>query len=360
MIPPARGRFAARLRGAMPLMTGLVLFAVIAWWLVPGPAERTALIHRVHVAPAWLLLGLLATFVASLVTSARWQRMAEDAMGGAPLPYLVYFHALVLTRVLGQVSSTLAMDLVGRGLALRRAGAPQGLGHSVTQAVLERIFDLVLPLLMLAWALACGPTRTSPTLALAGFIAVCVGFTGLATVTLAPLTRLALRCLTALRRLRVRAATDASSASSASPTPSASPIPAAPSASLASPVPPVPRGLALRVGALSLVRYLAVLLQFWAVAAGVGVVLGAWQIAAATPIGQLAGMAGVTPGALGVQEAGWLGALAWVGLDAAAIAVFVLAQRLVLTSYFAVLSLLSWLLLRRTRPATCPPGQVPT
>ena len=323
-----------RLAHVLRWLAGALVLALIASWLVPGAAERDALLARLRLRPGWLAIGLCATFVTSLVTSARWQRMAEDAMGGTRLPYLVYFHALVLTRVLGQVSSTLAMDLVGRGVALGRAGAQHGLGHSVTQAVLERIFDLVLPLLMLVWALACWRADWDPGLALPGFVAVCIGFAGLATVMLAPLTRLALRCLAAVRRLRSR------------------PVDALV-------VPPVSRRLAMRVGGLSLARYLAMLVQFWAVAAGLGVDLGAVQIGAATPVGQLAGMVGITPGALGVQEAGWLGALAWVGVDAPAIAVFVLGQRLVLTAYFALLSLISWLLLRRRRPATsCLPGQV--
>lgn len=326
--PGTSGQLARGLR----LLTGLALWTIIVWWLVPGPDDRQALLARVRLAPLWLAVGLAATLLASLVTSARWRRMAEDAMGGTRLPYLVYFHALVLTRVLGQVSSTLAMDLVGRGVALRRAGAQHGLGHSVTQAVLERIFDLVLPLLMLAWAIACWRLGWDRQLALVGFVAVCLAFAGLATLLLAPLTRLALRCLAAVDRLRARPVT-------------------------ATVVPPVSRGLALRVGGLSLARYLAVLVQFWAVAAGLGIDLDALQIAAATPIGQLAGMVGVTPGALGIQEAGWLGALAWVGVEAPAIAVFVLGQRLVLTASFGLLSLASWLLLRRSL-TSCPPGQV--
>lgn len=310
----------ARLIAAARLLLGLALLLAALWWLLPGPVERQEVLARVHVEPIWLLLGLLATFAASVVTSARWQRMAEDAMAGTRLPYLVYFHALVLTRVLGQVSSTLVMDLVGRGVALRSAGSQRGLGHSVTQAVLERIFDLVLPLLMLAWAIAAHDTST--TAALAGFVGVCLGFAALAVFTLAPLTRLALWIYARLRR-------------------------APPEAE----VPPVARRLALQVGLLSLARYLAVILQFWAIAAALGVDLGALQIAAATPIAQLAGLIGVTPGALGIQEAGWLGGLRWVGVAAPAIAVFLLCQRLVLTANFAALSLLSWLLLRRRRAA---------
>ena len=113
-----------------------------------------------------------------------------------------------------------------------------------------------------------------------------------------------------------------------------------------------------RIGLLSLARYLAVLAQFWTVAAGVGIAMSFFQIAAAAPLGQLAGMAGFTPGALGIQEAGWLGAFTWVGLDAVAIGLFVLSQRLIITAYFSVLSLLSWLLLRRTRAAAL--NMIPT
>jgi len=321
----------ARLIAGLRLLVGLALLLALLWWLLPAPADRQALLARIELDPRFLLLALAATTLAAIVTSARWQRMAEDVMGGARLPALVYFHALCLTRVLGQVSSTLVMDLVGRGLALRRAGAPDGLGHSVTQAVLERLFDLALPLLMLAWAIPTWQRQPGDALALTGFLAVCLGFAVLAALLLVPLTRLALRALTGLRRLLRRTA--------APPT-----------------VPPVPRALALRVVLLSLLRYLFVLLQFWAIAAAVGVDLGALQIAAATPIGQLAGMIGVTPGALGIQEAGWLGALRWVGVDALAVGVFVLCQRLVQLANFGLLATFAWLLLRRRRD--CPPGQV--
>lgn len=320
-----------RLIAAARLALGLGLVALLLWWLLPGPDDRRALLARATLDPPFLALGLAATWLASVVTSARWQRMAEDAMGGTPLPWLVYFHALVVTRVLGQVSSTLVMDLVGRGVALRSAGSQRGLGHSVTQAALERIFDLVLPLLMLAWALAVW-RDAPPVAAWLGFGGVCLGFAALAVVLLAPLTRLALHLLASLR------AWFAARAGRPAPEP-------------APPVPPVARRLALTVGLLSLARYLAVLLQFWAVAAAVGLDLGALQIAVATPVGQLAGMVGVTPGALGIQEAGWLGGLRWVGLDAPGVAVFVLCQRLIVTANFAVLAAVSWLLLRRRRAA---------
>lgn len=330
----------ARLLAALRLLLGLGLVAAIVWWLLPSPQEREHLLARLRPDPLYLLLGFLSTLAASLVTSARWQLMSERTMGGTPLPYVAYFHGLVLTRVLGQVSSTLVMDLVGRGVALRSAGSQRALGHAVTQAILERIFDIVLPLMMLAWAILAWQGRLDAPAASASFALVCLLFAALSTVLLAPLTALALRCYAALRRLRRR-----SDAGDDEPE-----------------AVRLPRGLALRIGLLSLARYLAVLAQFWTVALGIGVGMSFFQIAAATPLGQLAGMAGFTPGALGIQEAGWLGAFTWVGLDAVAIGLFVLSQRLIITAYFSALSLLSWLILRRTRAAAArpaPPSAVP-
>ncbi|MBL9099752.1 MAG: flippase-like domain-containing protein [Myxococcales bacterium] len=328
----------ARLVAAAKFLLGLALLIAIVVWLVPGPDERRELAARARLDVVYLLLGLVSTFVASVVTSARWQLMAEDTMGGTRLPYLVYFHSLVLTRVLGQVSSTLVMDLVGRGMALRSAGSQRGLGHAVTQAVLERIFDIVLPVMMLAWAALAWRGGWSQGLALASFAGVCLAFAALAAVLLAPLTRLALASYAALRRLRARVRRQP---------PIAEPVPEAI---------PIPTSLAVKIGLLSLARYLSVLLQFWTVAAAVGVAFGFFQIAAATPVGQLAGMAGFTPGALGIQEAGWVGAFKWVGVDAVAIGLFVLSQRLVITAYFSLLSLISWLMLRRTRAPAGPPA----
>jgi uncharacterized membrane protein YbhN (UPF0104 family) len=322
----------ARLVAAAKFVLGLALLVGIAVWLLPGPDERRELAARAHLDGFYLLLGLVSTFVASVVTSARWQLMAEDTMGGTRLPYLVYFHSLVLTRVLGQVSSTLVMDLVGRGMALRSAGSQRGLGHAVTQAILERIFDIVLPVMMLAWAMLAWRGGWSFDLAVASFAGVCLAFAGLAAVLLAPLTRLALHTYAGLRRLRARLRRRPAGGDE----PVLEALPIAP-------------GLAVKIGLLSLGRYLSVLLQFWTVAAAVGVGFGFFQIAAATPVGQLAGMAGFTPGALGIQEAGWVGAFKWVGVDAVAIGLFVLSQRLIITAYFSLLSLVSWLLLRRAR-----------
>ncbi|WAS97724.1 lysylphosphatidylglycerol synthase transmembrane domain-containing protein [Nannocystis punicea] len=325
-----------RLRTALKLLLGLGLLAGLVWWLVPGGDELRAAFARAELRPGWLGVCLLATFAATLVTSARWRLMAE-AMGGNRLPLVAYFHSLALTKILGQVSSAFVMDIVGRGVALRAAGSQRGLGHAITQAVLERVFDLVLPVMLLAWALVAWRGGFTGAEAAGSFAGVCLLFAALAAVCLAPLTRLALRTYAAARALRARLRRVAVDDAELDP-------------------PVVDRRLAVQIGVYSLLRYLAAMLLFWSTAAGIGVDFSFFQIAAATPIGQLAGMLGFTPGALGIQEAGWVGGFKWVGADDAAIALFVLSSRLIMTASFAVLALVSWPLLRRSR-AAAGPGQ---
>nr|WP_263430095.1 flippase-like domain-containing protein [Nannocystis pusilla] len=317
-------------------MLGLGLLAGLVWWLVPGGDELRAAFARARLRPAWLGVCLLATFVATFVTSARWRLMAES-MGGNRLPHIAYFHSLALTKILGQVSSTFVMDIVGRGVVLRAAGSQRGLGHAITQAVLERVFDVVLPAMMLAWAVVVWRGGFAGAAAIGSFAGVCLLFAAFAAVFLAPLTRLALRAYAAARALRARLRRVAVEDPELAP-------------------PVVDRRLAVQIGAYSLLRYLASMLMSWSTAAGIGVDFTFFQIAAATPLGQFAGMLGVTPGSLGIQEVGWAGGFKWVGADDAAIVLFVLSLRLVTTASFAVLVLVSWPLLRRSRPAAPPPA----
>src|SRR5690606_24971709 len=122
---PTRRRLKALARFAV----GVGLFALVLHWLAP---DWNALREAVVFDWRFALLGLLGTTLASFVTAGRWRLLAE-AMGGTRLSFATYFYALVLTRLLGQFVPTVAMDLVGRGMALRSAGSERGLGHAATQ-----------------------------------------------------------------------------------------------------------------------------------------------------------------------------------------------------------------------------------
>lgn|GEM_PF-924241 len=314
---------------------GVGLFALVLHWLAPdwSALEATATFEW-----QFALVGLLGTTIASFVTAARWRLLAE-AMGGTKLSFATYFYALVVTRLLGQFVPTVAMDLVGRGMALRSAGSERGLGHAATQVVLERLFDGVLPILLLVWALSVrhGWLPMSPMVSLAMF---CVVFLALAIPCLRPGVRVALRAYLWLRlRLdrRRRAKVEAEAVAELD--------------AEFGDVPIVNARLASAVASLSLARYIAVILQFWGIAGAIGLTVSWDQMTAAASVAQLAGLLGLTPGGLGVLEAGWAGGLGWVGLGAEPISLFVLAQRVGIITFFGVLSLISWPIATRHKDA---------
>jgi uncharacterized membrane protein YbhN (UPF0104 family) len=299
----------SRARTSLRLAVGLALVAAVLWGLAPRWSELLALVDP---DPAAVALALLATTVASAAASGRWKLLAEG-MGGTPLRWAVYFHAFSLTRVLGQFTSNLAMDTLGRGVALRSAGSERGLSHALAPIVIERIFDLLLPLVVGAWALAVlrfGLAAHAEAL----LVGAAVAFGAAAVPLLRPLAALALRTWVWLARRPVE---DRALLAIA------------------------PR-LAAAVAALSLLRFAAVVLQFWAIAAGLGLDVDWRSMTAATPVAQIASLVGFTPGSLGFQEAGWAVGLRLVAVPPAAIALFVLGQRVAVTSFFALLAALAW------------------
>jgi len=322
-----------RLIAAAKLLLGIALLVAVVRFLSP---DLASLRERASLDLGFLALAFVCTLCASIITSARWMLMVE-AMGGTRLPYAVYFHGLVLTKVVGHFTSALAMDLVGRGIALRSAGSERGLGHSMTQVIVERLFDLLLPASLVVWALTVRSVDPSPTVVALSFAGICLLFAVLAALILWPLARTALHLYLTISDWRGRTVD-----------------PATREALLAA---PITRRVAGQVGALSVLRYIAVFGQFWAVAAAIGVELNFRTIASAMPVGQLAGILGVTPGGLGIQEAGWAGAFRWLGvLDDPSIGLFVLSQRALIFAFFAVLTLLSWPWLRRIRARMIEPA----
>ncbi|MEM9461588.1 MAG: lysylphosphatidylglycerol synthase transmembrane domain-containing protein [Myxococcota bacterium] len=312
---PTPGRRRVIFKGVVQLALGLALFAGLVWWVSPPWDE---LRDTIDLHPQWLCLSLLGSAFATVVTAARW-KMLSETMGAGRLPYGIYFHYLALTRVIGQVLPTVLVDVLGRGAALKAAGSDSRLGQLITPVVLERLIDLLLPLALLAWALAVHLDAIpwiDPWLSLGLCTAV---FVALAIALMEPLVGLALWAYGTLRRLRRR------------------------DRSLARPkAPRVDPPLAARIVGLSVLRYAGILVQYWGAGAGLGVLLAPLVLVSAAPLAQLAGLVGITPGGLGVQEGGWAAALHQLGQREAHIVVFMAGTRLMMSVNFGILSLLSW------------------
>jgi hypothetical protein len=291
----------------MRLLLGVVVLAAVLWLLLRGPEQLVV----DFVLWAWLV-GLVGSVVANAVTALRWQLMSE-AMTATKLPYGVYFHHLATTRVLGQFLPSLVVDLIGRSASLRAAGSGESMGRLVVPLVLERVLDLVLPVVLLVWSIAVQQSIVVGTGAWASGAGLLVVFAVLAVPGLGPLATLALRIRARLARTPV-----------------------------ADVVPTVPRPLAARIAALSIARWISVMVQYWGAGVGLGAVIAPLVVCAAAPLGQLAALIGITPGALGLQEGGWAGALAVLGVDAATIAVFIIATRAAMVVNFTIIAIASW------------------
>ncbi len=288
---------------------GVGLFAAVVAWLMGDAGSIDVEVHA-----GMALVGLAASAVANAVTARRWQLLSES-MSASRLPYGVYFHHLAATRVIGQFLPLLVVDLVGRSASLRAAGSRAGYGRLLAPLVLERMADLLLPAVLLAWVLATHDA--SPTIAWASLAIVVVVFSVAAIPLLRPAARLALAAWAWGRGLLRR------------PTPTEDP-------------PAIDRALATRVTGWSLARFAAIAVQYWASGAALGVVLPALVLVGAMPLAQLAALVGITPGALGIQETGWSAALRQLGVAPGDIVVFVLATRAAMIVNFSVLALASW------------------
>lgn len=297
---------------------GAALFAALIWWVAPPWDEIR---DRVHLSIPLLGISLLGSFVATVVTAARWKLLSEG-MGASRLPYGVYFHWLALTRVVGQFMPTIVVDLLGRSAALRHAGSDTSMGHLMTPVVLERLLDLLLPFVMLAWAVAVRLELIgAPYL---GLVLITALFALAMIPLLSPLVGLALRTYGWLRHFR----------HPDEPRPER---------------PEVSRVLSAKIVGLAVARYFSILVQYWGAGAGFGVLLPALVLLSAAPVAQAAGLLGITPGGLGIQESGWVGGLKYLAQDEASIVVFMAATRLMMSVNFGLLSLASYPWRRATR-----------
>ena len=310
------------LRTMGKLLLGVGLVAGLVWWVAPSWEDVAG---RFALSVPWLVVSLAGSLVATVVTAARWKRLSE-AMGAMKLPYGVYFHWLALTRVIGQFVPTVVVDLLGRTAALRAAGSTSGMGHLMTSVVIERLFDLLLPVVMLGWAWSAYQevAGLSPFLTL-GLTTLL--FSAAAIPMLQPTAALALRTYAWLKR-----------------TPDVRHVP------------PISTRLAAQIIGLSLLRYAGILVQYLGAGAGFGVLLAPLVLLSAAPAAQAAGVIGVTPGGLGLQEGGWTAVLSSLGQPASAIVVFIAGARVMMVLNFGILALASWRWRTVTQPAAPSPS----
>ncbi len=311
--------------GVAKFVLGLGLLFLLVRYLAPSRSEIEATVSLQY---GWFFVALAGTATATAAAAQRWRMLAE-LMGGARVPYGIYYHYFALTRLIGQFTSVAVMDAVGRGVAMSAAAkdGPQ-IGQHIGALVVERLLDLILPLLTFACAVVWvqGWVTINPWVVMALVTAM---FSVAAVLLLDRATRLVAAGFAWFQRLRKRET-------------SVSPVRA-------------PPRVAAKVTALSLVRYVCVIIQFWGTGALAGLSIDALKITYATSVAQITGFVGVTPGGIGIQDAGWAGALSWLGVGGSVIAGFILVTRVAVVCIFAVLSVAS-LPFSKAAPAKAEPS----
>ncbi len=293
------------------LILGAALLVGLLWWLGPDWDEVR---NKLELHWGYLVLGFLGTAAATAFTAARWQ-LLNERMTPTRLPYGSYFHYVALTRFFGQFLPMLLVEFVGRGAGLRAAGSKQGLGQLVTPVLLERLLDLLLPCVMLVWGLAI---YRSPWLDGHRWLFLAV-LTLVFAVGIIPLIRpIADRAVWLYITIKRWRGADVEH------------VPVELSTSTAA-----------WVSVHSLGRYATVCLQFFGMGAAAGALFPAKVIMSGFAVAQLSAILAITPGGLGIQDAGWLGGLRWQGQEEAMIALFLLSFRVLVLANFGVLSLLT-------------------
>ena len=272
---------------------------------------------------AW---AAVCSTLASLAVARRWQ-LTQEQLGAASESYLVYLTTFLVSRFVGQFTSTLLLDLVGRSAGMKHAKGDHAPSLTLLSILAERLVDLVLSIgcATTLWTFAAQGTHCTGLAPLAAtFVVTIVAAMACTPCALTLLRLVALRLPTKHRYARLR-------------------FSAVAHCDL----------LALRrfsfqakLLAWSFARLAAVVGQFWLIAVATGLVISPAQMLGASGLSQIASMIGLTPGGVGLAEGGWIAAFTILALDSAAISTFLVGQRLMQIATFGALAAVS-LMLRR-------------
>jgi len=294
--------------GTARVLQWLVGVALVALFFVFADTSELGRLSRVSW--PWLLGVLLSTVGLVLSSAGRWRMIAVRLAGGGARSLAAYAYYFVVGRALGCVLPAEITDVGVRTIALTRSEKFSVAGAAYTVLV-DRLFDLVVLVCLVVPALVhlSGHLSQGAALALAagGIVGVPLLVGARHGAVTDGLTHLFVRGVRFLRFL-----------------------PGVPG--LAAPELRAGAALGTRgsgaVYGLSVAKGLMVVARFYCVARAVDVAMPVATAFLCVPLAQVAALVAVTPGGLGILEAGWYGILVWAGLGAEETVLLVVAWRL--------------------------------
>lgn len=324
----------SRRRGSWIVEWGLGL-GLVALILVKG--DLGDLDRLLRAAPGYLALGLVANAALSLTTCTKWRAVVRAVMPEEAPSWRRLIHYFFLARLTGLVAPLTVSDAGVRVVSLR-VGHRVSLTRATYTVYLERSFDLIVVLVTLLPSVlflsgALGPGGAGLLLAL---LALLPGLLFHGHPLLAP--RLLTRLFLFLRRLVGRLPFAERLLTRGRPVAEAEEL-------------PIRESQALLLYVMSLLGLLGLAVRFWFILRAVDIDIGLLPLLLTVPVAQLATILAITPGGLGILEAGWYGLFTLLGLPGPQIVLALVSARAFVVVYTLVLYGLAWWWARGEGPA---------
>jgi uncharacterized membrane protein YbhN (UPF0104 family) len=280
-------------------LLSLVLFGLILWLGRANVWQQIVSGDLRNILIAFLLLG-----TAGMLSTTRLQLIAHSVAGQELAPWRRFYHLNMTARALGLIIPRGLSTFAGKPVALRSLGL--SFKYSAWAVLLDNLFDLVLLSLTAAPGLLFLIGNISPT----AFLALSLSLTlvlgaGLWWVTANGRLPLRVKVPTCISQLSSILQPDSENAG----------------------VPLLSRSTALQALALTTLINVVLASRFYFIARAVGVVHPWFIFFASFPLTQLSLILAVTPGGLGLFDAGWYGVLLLGGVSHQDALTFVIAQR---------------------------------
>jgi uncharacterized membrane protein YbhN (UPF0104 family) len=280
-------------------LISLVLFGLILVW---GGSEAWQQVAAGDL--EYILVSLLFLGFATMMSAARLQLMARSTTGRELAPWPRFYYLNMTVRALGLVVPRTLSTLGGKSAGL--AGFGVSLRRSVWIVMLDNAFDLlVLGILAVPALLYLRNRDAAGELLVLSVGLIVILASGLWWITGPGRARLLMRWLERVPRLASALHLDPEKISDLLP----------------------PRPVALEALGLTILLNAAIAICFYHIARAVGMAHPWTVFVAGFPITQLSLILAVTPGGLGLFDAGWYGVLLLAGVPNQDALTFVIAQR---------------------------------
>lgn len=323
--PQSHPRLGTWLKHIIQLALGLALFAGL---LHLGGLDSLQQLMRLAGLP--LLGAFFSTLVIAGSVAGRWGTIANALAGRPVAPWHKYLHYFLLSRSLGFIIPKDLADLGGRAAALHRFhSAPLALaGASV---FFDRMFDVLSVVLFLPPALLYWGGWTSALTAIGLMGAAAIGFFVLLCLAHRPVVAGSIGLLnwiaTQYRRLP--------GIKQRSRPPLRTPY--------------LTRRILLQIYCLGLAKFAGTVLRLVLFSQALETPIPSRVILLGTPVGQLSYVFAITPGGLGIFEAGWFAVLSAADIAENLITVFLVEQRVLTYLCIITWALFSQLFGRKAR-----------